>query len=102
MKSRTSCSPKMAAPAPPRKPRASTSRSTEPESRMAQTANIVTLKPRTLEAFEEYIRSAEQQMEPSLSGSAAFLWSDLDSARTQRVRQQHVIAQLWSGDSPAK
>ena len=67
---------------------------------MAQTANLVTLKPKTLEAFDDYIRSAEQQMQPSLSGRAAFLWSELDSARSQKVRQQHVIAQLWSGDAP--
>jgi hypothetical protein len=69
---------------------------------MAQTANVVTLKPRTLEAFEQYIRSAEQLMEPSLDGRAAFLWSDLDPARTQQLQRQQVIAQLWAGDSPVK
>ena len=37
---------------------------------MAQTANIVQLKPRTLQAFEEYIRDAEAAMEPHCAGPA--------------------------------
>ena len=42
---------------------------------MAQTANVVQLKPRTLQAFEDYIRDAEAAMQPSLKGASAFLWS---------------------------
>jgi len=69
---------------------------------MAQTANIVQLKPRTLEAFDAYIRDAEQGMEPSLHGHGAFLWSDANSERAQRVRHGEIVAQLWAGDGPVK
>ena len=69
---------------------------------MTQTANIVQLKPRTLEAFEDYIRDAEAGMEPSLHGRGAFLWSDGNSDRAHHVAQGQVIAQLWAGDSPVK
>jgi len=69
---------------------------------MAQTVNVVTLKPRTLQAFEEYVRTAEAAMEPCLNGQGAFLWSDLNSERAQQVRQGAVVAQLWSGDGPLK
>ena len=69
---------------------------------MVQAANIVQLKPRTLEAFESYIRDAEAAMQTSLKGSGAFLWSDTDPQRAQQVRQGKVVAQLWAGDWPVK
>ena len=69
---------------------------------MAQTANVVQLKPRTLQAFEDYIREAEAGMEPSLHGSGAFLWSDSNSERAQHVRQGQIVAQLWAGDAAVK
>jgi hypothetical protein len=69
---------------------------------MVQTANVVTLKPKTLQAFDDYIREAEAAMEPGLRGRSAFLWSDLNSTRGQQLRQGQVVAQLWVGDWPAK
>jgi len=69
---------------------------------MAQTANVVQLKPRTLQAFESYIIQAEAAMEPSLHGSSAFLWSDSNSQRAQQVRQGQIVAQLWAGEAPVK
>src|ERR1039458_5847974 len=69
---------------------------------MPQTANIVQLKPRTLEAFEAYIREAEAAMEPSLHGHGAFLWSDTDPQIAQQVRHGDIAAQLWSGDASVK
>ncbi len=69
---------------------------------MAQTANIVQLKPRTLQAFEEYIHHAEAVMEPSLHGRGAFLWSDTDPQIAQQVRHGDIAAQLWSGDASIK
>ena len=69
---------------------------------MVQTANIVQLKPRTLQAFQEYIREAEAAMEPSLHGRGAFLWSDTDSAIAQQVRHGEIAAQLWSGEASVK
>src|ERR1700761_6365419 len=69
---------------------------------MVQTANVVTLKPKTLQAFEDYIRAAEEAMQPSLSGRGAFLWSDLHSTRSQQVKDGQIAAQLWAGDWPVK
>jgi hypothetical protein len=69
---------------------------------MVQSANVVTLKPKTLQAFDEYVRAAEETMQPSLSGHGAFLWSDLHSNRAQQLRQGQIVAQLWAGDSPVK
>jgi hypothetical protein len=69
---------------------------------MVQTANVITLKPRTLEAFISYIRAAEEEMDASLNGHSAFLWSDRSLERVQLVRQGNVIAQLWRGDWPIK
>jgi len=69
---------------------------------MVQAANVVRLKPRTIEAFDDYIRNAEQAMEPSLHGRSAFLWSELNSQRAQQVRQGAIVAQLWAGDWPIK
>ena len=69
---------------------------------MVQTANVVTLKPRTLLAFQEYIQAAEEAMEPSLTGHSAFLWSDLNYERAQHVRRREVVAQLWAGEGPVK
>jgi len=69
---------------------------------MVQTANVVTLKPRTLEAFNDYIREAEMGMEPGLRGRSAFLWSDLNSERAQKVHRGEIVAQLWTGDWPLK
>jgi len=69
---------------------------------MVQTANVVTLKPRTLQAFEEYIRATEGEMETTLNGHGAFLWCDLNSERAQRVKRGETVAQLWQGDWPVK
>jgi hypothetical protein len=69
---------------------------------MIQTANVVALKPRTLEVFVDYIRNAEREMETSLSGRSAFLWSDCSLERVQHVRQGNIVAQLWRGEWPVK
>lgn len=69
---------------------------------MVQTANVVTLKPKTIEAFDDYIHMAEEAMKASLRGRGAFLWSDLNSERAQQVRQGQVLANLWAGDWPVK
>src|SRR5450756_917343 len=69
---------------------------------MAQTANIVQLKRRTLAAFDAYIREVETAMEPSLHGHAAFLWCDTHPKIAQQVRHGDIAAQLWSGDASVK
>jgi hypothetical protein len=64
---------------------------------MSQTANIVQLKPRTLQAFETYIRDAEAVMEPSLRGDRSFLWTDTSSQITQQISKGGIVAEFWSG-----
>jgi len=68
---------------------------------MSQTVGIVQLEPETLEAFQAYVREAEAAMQPSLDGSAPFLWSDENADRAGRVRQGDIPARLWAGQSPA-
>jgi hypothetical protein len=69
---------------------------------MAQTAKPVQLNPRTLEAFETYIRRAEKEMEQTLHGSGAFLWSQQPPKRAQDVSRGKVVAEFWSGRGPVK
>ena len=67
---------------------------------MAQAANIVQLKPRTLQAFETYIRDAEAAMEPGLRGERPFLWSDTNSEIAQQISKGEIPAQFWSDQEP--
>jgi len=69
---------------------------------MSQSANVVQLKPRTLQAFDSYIHETEEAMEPSLHGRGSFLWSDANPERAQQVRQGQIAVQLWAGDGPVK
>ena len=68
---------------------------------MAEDVEPVQLKPETLQAFEDYIRDAEDAMEQTLGGPA-FLWCDGDPKRAKSVQQGKVAAELWKGKSPAK
>ena len=43
---------------------------------MTQTPSVVQLKQETLAAFQSYIREAEAAMQPTLDGTAPFLWTD--------------------------
>jgi hypothetical protein len=69
---------------------------------MPQTANVVQLKSRTLQAFDDYIRETEAAMEPALHGRGSFLWSDSHADKAHQLRQGHIVAQLWTGDGPVK
>jgi hypothetical protein len=66
---------------------------------MSQTVSIVQLKPETLDAFQAYVRDAEQAMQPSFDGRAPFLWTDDNVDRARRVRKGEIRAQLWVGDA---
>jgi hypothetical protein len=68
---------------------------------MTHTTEPVQLKSETVEAFDEYVKSAEAQMEQTLHGGS-FLWSDQDSARAKQVRDGKVVAQFWAGHGPVK
>jgi hypothetical protein len=69
---------------------------------MAQAANIVQLKPRTLQAFETYIHDAEVATEPTLRGERPFLWTDTRSEIAQKVSKGEIAAELWSGQGPVE
>jgi hypothetical protein len=69
---------------------------------MTQTVSVVQLKQETLDAFLSYIHEAETAMEPTLNGSAPFLWSDENGHRARRVREGNFLAQLWSGQQPVR
>jgi hypothetical protein len=69
---------------------------------MAQTVKPLQLNPKTLEAFDAYIRNTETEMEQSLHGSGSFLWSQLAPERAQVVDQGQVVARFWSGEGPVK
>ena len=63
---------------------------------MALIANIVQLKPRTLEGFEAHIRESEAAMNQTLHGNRPFLWSETNSGRAQQVRQGNIVAEICS------
>jgi len=69
---------------------------------MALTVKPVQLNPKTLEAFDVYIRNTETEMEQSLHLSGSFLWSQQAPERAQAISQGQVVAQFWSGQGPAK
>jgi hypothetical protein len=69
---------------------------------MAQTVRPVLLEPRTLQAFDAYVRQAETEMEQTLHGSRVFLWSDQSQERAQEAGRGKVVAQFWSSRGPVK
>jgi hypothetical protein len=69
---------------------------------MAQTVESVQLKALTVQAFEAYIRDAEEGMEQTLHGSEPFLWSDVSSERARQVREGDIVAQFWSAQGPVQ
>ena len=69
---------------------------------MALTVKPVQLNPKTLEAFDAYIRNTETEMEESLHGSRSFLWSQQAPDRAQALEHGQVVAQFWSGEGPVK
>lgn len=69
---------------------------------MALTVKPVQLNPSTLQAFDSYIHKAEAEMEQSLHGSGAFLWSQQAQERAKVIDRGQVVAQFWSGQGPVK
>ena len=68
---------------------------------MAQTADPAQLRPRTVEAFDTYIKTVELAADRTLC-AGPFLWSEMDSARAQQIRAGQVVAQFWAGRRPVK
>lgn len=69
---------------------------------MAKTADPVQLRPRTVEAFDRYIKTVELAADETLRTARPFLWSQMDSARAQQIRTGQVMAQFWTGRGPVK
>jgi len=69
---------------------------------MAKTVKSAQLKALTVQAFEAYIRDAEEGMEQTLHGSEPFLWSDVSSQRARQVREGDIVAQFWSAQGPVE
>ncbi|HTQ58165.1 MAG TPA: hypothetical protein VMI94_27055 [Bryobacteraceae bacterium] len=59
----------------------------------------VRLKPETLQAYDDYIRSEESAMDQTLL-DGVFLWSDREPARARRVAKGDVLAEYTRGKGP--
>jgi len=69
---------------------------------MTTTAKRTELSPKTLEAFQAYVRAAEAEMDETEKASSAFLWSDVKADRTADIRRGKIVAQFWSGRRPTE
>ena len=69
---------------------------------MAQTADPVQLRPRTVEAFDTYIKTVELAAEETLLAAGPFLWSDMRSERTQHIQEGRIVADFWAGRGPVR
>jgi hypothetical protein len=54
-------------------------------------ANASELQPETVNAWNEYVRSADLQMKDRLSGKASFLWTNESPDRRQRVARGGIV-----------
>lgn len=59
---------------------------------LAANLSGASLKPETVNAWDEYVRSARVRMEQRLGGDRTFLWIDESPERAARVRRQAVVA----------
>jgi hypothetical protein len=53
------------------------------------------LKPKTLEAFDAYMRAAEARLQKQ--GRDGVLWTDGDQSRKAQIKQGRTLAEPWSG-----
>ena len=60
------------------------------------------LKDETLQAWQEYVRTANARMERRLHGDSAFLWIDEVPGRAQRVREGQIVVAPADRGSPQK
>ena len=57
------------------------------------------LKPRTVQAFDDYIRRVESRLDEEVK-SPAFLWSDQVPERNNQVRLGQILAKSLTGKNP--
>jgi hypothetical protein len=60
------------------------------------------LKQETLQAWQDYIRTADSRMQERLDGSVPFLWIDESAERSRRVRAGEIVVTPVGQHSPIK
>jgi hypothetical protein len=66
---------------------------------LAAAAGAAELRPRTVQAFDDFIRRLETKLDGESKGST-FLWSDQSPERSRQVRQGQILAQSLTGRNP--
>ncbi len=67
-----------------------------------EVVSAASLKPETLNAWEEYVQSATARMQDRLRSGAGFLWVDEDPDRLARVRNGEIVVSPASDQIPKK
>jgi hypothetical protein len=65
-------------------------------------SNAAELKQETLQAWQDYIRTANARMQERLHGAAPFLWIDESSERSRRVRAGEIVVTPVGQRSPIR
>ena len=63
-------------------------------------SNALELKQETLNAWDDYLRTANLRMHRSLGTGHPFLWIDEESGRSQRVRQGEILISSGGAKRP--
>src|ERR1035438_7749025 len=58
---------------------------------------MVELKPETLQAFDEYVQTAEARLDQQ-ARSSRFLWSDGVKGANDKLRHGHLLAEPLAGE----
>jgi hypothetical protein len=66
---------------------------------LPNTARATNLKPETLKAWEEYVVTANAQMQERLRPAQAFLSSDEDPGRASKLRSGEILIHDWRGEA---
>jgi hypothetical protein len=65
-------------------------------------SNAAELKQETLQAWQDYIRTANARMQERLHGGAPFLWIDESAERSRRVRAGEIVVTPVGQHSPIR
>jgi len=69
---------------------------------LAANMSGASLKPETVNAWDEYVRNARVRMEQRLSGDSTFLWIDESPDRAARVLRRQTVVAPMGPQVPAK
>ena len=64
--------------------------------------HAATLRPETLQAWNDYVAAAEARMQARIHGSAPFLWASESDLRLRHLRAGEIIAIPMSNKAPVK